>query len=340
MTDRLDQRLEALGDRLHDRTARSVGDVDDVYHRRERHDRRQRAGVLAGVVVLVLAGSVALATATRESLESQRLDLGGRSPTGQQTTQEPPAAVAPPTGPTSSLPPSTAATPTTAAVAAAPVNSDPKPPAPAPPSSSYRGYQLLYPFTSPEQAAELQAAYREGHQPWRPNPDADPGTIALAFAASIGFPEADKAFDTAMDDLGAHVTVGFASPGGDPVRMAIVHLVRLGTAADAPWEVVGTDDTLGLTLDTPRYGSTVTSPVTVGGLITGADESISVKAYRLDGQAPVGQTPGVPAGGDRTPWSSTMRLDPGPAGVVTIVAATGGHLAPVERFAVTGVRTA
>jgi hypothetical protein len=335
MSDMLERRLEALGDRVGDHTARSVEDVDDVYHRRERYDRRHRAGVLAAVVMVVLAGSVALATARRASVDSQSLDLGGRPPATQLTIPGPTATAALPTGPVAvpapTVGPRDVTTTTTAGAPPAPG------PTPASTAPTYRGYQLLYPFASEAEAtAWLVSSREEGHQPWHGSTD----LTALGFAAYVGFPGADQVFQTTFDTRGdAHVTVGFVNPNGDPARMAVVHLLRLGTAADAPWEAVGTDDTLGLTLETPRYGSTVTSPVTVGGLITGADESIVVTAHRLGVQDPVGATPGVPAGGDRTPWSSTVRIAPGAPGVVTIAAATGGHLAAVERFAVTGVQT-
>jgi hypothetical protein len=46
---------------------------------------------------------------------------------------------------------------------------------------------------------------------------------------------------------------------------------------------------------------------------------------------------GVPAGGDRTPWSTTVTLDHPRSGIATVAVATGGHLMGVERFAITAV---
>ena len=48
-----------------------------------------------------------------------------------------------------------------------------------------------------------------------------------------------------------------------------------GPDADSPWEVVGSDDTT-FSVEQPAYGSTVQSPMLVGGHITGVDENIRV----------------------------------------------------------------
>jgi hypothetical protein len=59
-----------------------------------------------------------------------------------------------------------------------------------------------------------------------------------------------------------------------------VHHVRFGPQSDAPWEVVGSDDTT-FTVETPAYGALVTSPVTVAGRITGVDENVRVAVRQL-----------------------------------------------------------
>ena len=43
-------------------------------------------------------------------------------------------------------------------------------------------------------------------------------------------------------------------------------------------------------------------------------------------------------GGARSPWSASVTFLATPGQVITIAAATGGHVAAVERFAVTGAR--
>jgi len=45
-----------------------------------------------------------------------------------------------------------------------------------------------------------------------------------------------------------------------------------------------------------------------------------------------------PAGGQAAPWSLIVPFYAAPGQVITIVVHTGGHVATVERFAVTGVR--
>ena len=132
------------------------------------------------------------------------------------------------------------------------------------------------------------------------------------------------------------IGVGQADPRGQPITVATLHLVRFGPAADAPWEVVGTEDTE-LTLDVPEYGSPLSRPVIdAGGLISGVDESLHLKA--LQPGIELGEFCCVPAGGQRSQWSAQIPIveEPRP-GAVTIVVSTGGHYALIERFAVTGV---
>ena len=52
---------------------------------------------------------------------------------------------------------------------------------------------------------------------------------------------------------------------------------------------------------------------------------------------PVGPPASAPAGGQRAPWSVQVTFQNRTGTVLTVAAATGGHLAAVERFAVTGV---
>ena len=135
----------------------------------------------------------------------------------------------------------------------------------------------------------------------------------------------------------ARVAVGSKRPDGTISTAAVIHLVLFGSGQYAPWEVVGTDDTT-FTVDRPAYGSTVPSPVTAGGTITGVDESIRVTVHTLPAQGPVGAYCCRAAGGTRSPWSASVAFHATPGQVITVAAATGGHAAAVERFAVTGAR--
>lgn len=193
--------------------------------------------------------------------------------------------------------------------------------------------QWLWPFADPADAARWQQDYRQGgHQPWH----LDAAATALGFAGYLGYGDVDKVVRSTVDGREAYVAVGTALPNGSLHTAADVHLVRMGTGADAPWEVVGTRDTT-LTLDRPGYGSTVASPMTVGGRITGVDEQVVVTLHALGGGVPA-EPAAVPAGGVRAPWSVPVRFSAGAGRTVTVAAATGGHVAAVERFAVTGVR--
>ncbi|WP_223167727.1 hypothetical protein [Nonomuraea sp. SYSU D8015] len=196
-------------------------------------------------------------------------------------------------------------------------------------------YQPLWPFSTQEEAAAWQRAHREdGREAWR----LDPGRTALAFTRDfLGFTEIDQAVKTVRDGRHARVHVGLrAEEGPRPLVAAVVHLVRYGSGADAPWEVVGTDDT-SFSLTVPEYGAAVRSPLTVGGRITGVDESIRIQVRHPDAGAVLGERCCQSAGGENAPWSARVSFTGAPGGTLTIVASTGGHVATVERFAVTGV---
>jgi hypothetical protein len=74
----------------------------------------------------------------------------------------------------------------------------------------------------------------------------------------------------------------------------------------------------------------------VGGLISGVDENIKVQVRTSS--SVVGTFCCRPAGGTSTPWSAIVSFRAAAGAVLTIAAQTGGHVAAVERFAVTAVR--
>lgn len=269
--------------------------------------------LLVASLVVVLAGVLTAAVVINRS--------GGHQAGAAQTS---PGLTAPEwttvTNPTSAAPATTSTSTSTSSLAAV-------------------TYLPLWPFAGRSDAAAWQQAYRSGGaQPWH----LDPGQTALSFTQGyLGYTNVDKVVAITPDGPADWVSVGFDNPNGQPVTSAVLHLVTLGTGGDAPWEVVGSRDTT-LTLTTPAYGSAVGSPVTVGGLISGVDESLRVQVRSLTAATPLGQTDGTPAGGDRTPWSTTVSftsasITSAHPGVLTIAVATGGHLAAVERFAITAV---
>ncbi|GIH66451.1 hypothetical protein [Microbispora siamensis] len=199
-------------------------------------------------------------------------------------------------------------------------------------------YQPLWPFADEEQVRDWQESYRSGgHQPWH----LDAERTALSFTQGfLGFTDVDRVVKRTVTGADARVSVGIRGEGGGrPGIAAVIHLVRFGTGPDAPWEVVGTDDTT-FSLTTPRYGAVVSSPVKVGGRITGVDESIRVRVRATGSAGPLGERCCVSAGGDDAPWSATVTFRAAPGRTLTLVASTGGHVAEVERFTVTGVRVA
>jgi hypothetical protein len=69
----------------------------------------------------------------------------------------------------------------------------------------------------------------------------------------------------------------------------------------------------------------------------GVDESLRAEVRRLGSSSPVGSYCCRPAAG-AAPWSLTVPFHAASGQVITIVVDTGGHVAAVERFAVTSVR--
>jgi hypothetical protein len=207
-------------------------------------------------------------------------------------------------------------------------------------------YLPLYPFANLQEVGAWQAAYRaHGDQPWH----LDPGQTALSFTRFLGYTNITAVLDVRTDDSGAHVTVGFPippdcapglscpAPTATPVHSAVVHLRRFGTAGDAPWEVVGTDDTPSFSLNAPGYGAVARSPLVVGGTLVGVDESIRVQVLQASSATPLGVSCCQPAG--TGPWSASVTFRGATDPVLIVAASTGGHVAAVERFTVTGVRT-
>ena len=192
----------------------------------------------------------------------------------------------------------------------------------------------LWPFTTLAEAQQWQAAYRSsGHQPWH----LDAGQTALSFTRGhLGYADVDRVTSRSIRGADARVGVGWHVPGTRNGTAAVLHLIRLGSGSDAPWVVVGSDDT-DLTLAVPRYGSTVASPVTVGGRITGVDENLRVIVVGPTSPRRLFVSAGLPAGGVRTPWSTVVRFEAPRGSVLTIAVSTGGHLQQVERFAITAV---
>lgn len=231
----------------------------------------------------------------------------------------------------SSTPSSASASSSTASGTATSAASASRAHGPLPSNGTSFVYVPLWPFASVA-AAEQWQREANGHQPWH----LDAGQIAVMFASQyLNFTEINRVVRQTVTASDAHVTVGYTA-GGTTGTAAVIHLVRIGSGAARPWEVVGTDDTATFSLTEPPYGSRVAGTIAVGGHIAGVDESIRVTARQLPGV--VGGYCCLPAGAS-APWSVPLSLTGTQPGPVTIVASTGGHLAVVERFTVTGVRS-
>jgi hypothetical protein len=212
--------------------------------------------------------------------------------------------------------------------------------APGPPDGTPTGefrYQPLWPFATQAEADQwLREGLPGGHQPWHSSAEA---TAQFFTQNYLGFSEIDRITSADVGATEAWIGVGYESEPGFVSTAAVVHLVRFGPDPEAPWEVVGTRDT-DLTLDTPRYGSALSSPLTVGGTVSGVDESLQVQVRQMSSTEALGEACCLPAGGTDSPWEMTVAdVAPATDPAVTVVVFTGGHVQDVERFAITGLRT-
>jgi hypothetical protein len=288
--------------------------ADRVHHIRRRNAMRAALGLVAAAAVAIIGVPL---------LRHQPVHRLRTTPaTSPATVTTPPAPVAtlPTTSPSPGGLPATTARPVTTTTSPVAVF----------------GYSPLWPFRTQAEARTWEAAYRSGgQQPWH----LDAAQTALSFTDGyLGFTAINKVVSQTVGATEAHVAVGFDTPNGQHSTAAVIHLARFDAGPIGPWEVVGTDDTT-MSMMLPAYGSLGSSPLIVGGTITGVDESISVVVRQPSSAGPLGRSCCLPAGGTNSPWRTTVSFQGATDPVLTVVAATGGHLQAVERFTVTAVRT-
>ena len=306
LDDRIHAALNALAGTVgeHDLAPAAAPSGGDRAHRRGRA-RWATPLLAAAAVVAVVAGSTALL----------------RSSSGNRPAGTTPHVTAP-----------HVVTPTPTPNPTAPTAHPTSPPARLP----LHGLVPLWPFATLADATRWETVDGPaGHAPWH----ADSAATALLFTRNeLGFADITTVTSAVIDAHGdAHVGVGYLL-NGQPRTAAVLHLARYSTDprdAKAPWEVIGSDDTT-LTVQRPAYGDTVSSPMTVGGRITGVDEDVTVTVRTMTG-TPETVAP-LPAGGIDTPWSLSVPF--GAHGILIIVASTGGHVTQHERFAIQAARTA
>jgi hypothetical protein len=197
------------------------------------------------------------------------------------------------------------------------------------------GYLPLYPFSSRADALAWEAS-SGGHQPWH----LSAGQTALSFTQGyLGFAGINLITGQTVRQGDARVAVGFAITPGRTSTAAVIHLVRFGTGRLAPWEVVGTDDT-DFSLTSPAYGSAASTPLIVGGRISGIEDSIRIQVRELSSAVPLADSCCHGAvSGIGQPWHATVQTGGGADPVLTVVASHDSGVAAVARFAVTGLRT-
>jgi Immunoglobulin-like domain of bacterial spore germination len=191
----------------------------------------------------------------------------------------------------------------------------------------------LWPFRTQAEADAWLAQADEGHSPWH----ADAEATALAFTQGfLGFADIDLV--TSRDVRADEAWIGVGFQGEDAtVTAAVVHLRRFGPSSDAPWEVVGTRDT-DLTLDRPDYGSTVSSPVVVGGSVTGLEGSLTVSVRQVSAPEPLGGVADLVITPQTSAWDAEIPYAGATDPALTIVVSLRSDAREAARFAITAVR--
>lgn len=200
------------------------------------------------------------------------------------------------------------------------------------PAAQKRDVLPIWPFSNPQEARNWQESYRQGgHSPWH----VDAAFTAVAFTQGyLGFTELDQAIKTDIRGQDALVQVGFSPQEGQtPQVAATVHLIKYGSGPNTPWEVVGAEGS-GIAVTTPEYGTAAHSPAMVSGTLTDAAGNVQIRFLQPGSEKPLAESQAIPVAGA---WRTTVPFTAKPDQVITVVAATGGHVADVERFAVTAV---
>jgi hypothetical protein len=321
--DRIRDALRAAAGEIREQDLRPAPPPHSSTIARDRRTIRWLAPTLA-------AAAVAAVVATSAALSGSPNDAHHVRPGGHS---------APVNRPTSSASGSTSPSPASTTVQASRAPASPVPAcffADACPTGRESFYEPLWPFADYAQARQWERVDGpNGHSPWH----LDAKATALFFTQGyLGFADVKIVTSARIGADQAHIGVGFRDPNGARHTSAVLHLVRYERTLGDPkagWEVVGSDDTT-FSIRQPGYGSTVSSPMTVGGRITGVDENVLVAVRSFD--RVVGRSTPLPAGGTDAPWSVRVKFTGG--GTLTVVASTGGHLVQHERFAVQGVHTA
>jgi hypothetical protein len=196
-------------------------------------------------------------------------------------------------------------------------------------------HSKLWPFQTEDQVRAWQSHQRAAAGD--PQHRLDAAATALEFTrGALGYTGVDRITSITAAGPEALVGVGWQPEPGLDLTVATLRLVRFGVGDRAPWVVTGTLDTSAFS--TPGYGTVVDSPVEVGGIISGADETLRVVVTGPGGRI-LGTVGPLGLGGPDRPWRAGVTLAAAPPGALLAVAvSTGGHLGDVEWFAVTGVR--
>lgn len=198
---------------------------------------------------------------------------------------------------------------------------------PAAPSEFFAGF---WPESSEAEAAEMQAAFDDGHQPWR----GDPETVARLFAEHIAGWRIEVTGSEVSGSAaeGWSAAVRFKAFIGEaelrPITAHTLQLVGLRGAEHPVWFVSGLSSDH-IRVDIPSDGATVPSPVRVAGRASAYEGNVLVEVRDDSGRRLHSghlQAEGV----DMAPFQGSLELAPATTrgGILMVTGDTGAGPVP------------
>ena len=206
---------------------------------------------------------------------------------------------------------------------------------PAAPSAFFAGF---WPESSEAEAAAMQKAFDNGHQPWRGDPD----TVARLFAEHI----AGWNIEVTGSEVSGSAAEGWSAAvrfkvliGEEKLRPITAHtlqLVGLGGAEHPVWFVSGLSSDH-IRVDTPSEGATVSSPVRVAGRASAYEGNVLVEVRDDSGRRLHSghlQAEGV----DMAPFQGSLELTPATTHGGILMVTGGSGAGPVPDMTIVRIR--
>ena len=153
------------------------------------------------------------------------------------------------------------------------------------------------------------------------------GMTALAFAQFLGYTDIDQIVTSRGRRAGRARLGRVSEPGQREPHAPPRSSTSSATELDPTSRGRSSAPTTRTSASRPRSTApSVTSPMPVGGRISGVDESITVHVQQLHSNGLLGQVCCIPGGGTDSPWAGTTTFANRPTRSSSSSASTGGHV--------------